>query len=133
MPAVIFTMLVILGIAAVVIAVVVMGMEGTGRAKHPELADAMARTARHLNGEGEPPRGLRELFDEAGDVRTAASTRSASSAGSAPTVSPVEPDEPEAATVPQHEVRAWLEDAPGDDDPFGLAGAPAIGPGQRAD
>ncbi len=61
-------MLVILGLAAAVIAVVVMGMEGTGRTKHPEIADAMARTARHLNGEGQPPRGLMMLFDEVNEV-----------------------------------------------------------------
>ena len=64
MPAVIFTMLIVLGVAAGIIAVVVMGMEGTGRSRHPEIADAMARTARHLNGEGRPPKGLTLLFDE---------------------------------------------------------------------
>lgn len=104
MPAVIFTMLIVLGVAAGIIAVVVMGMEGTGRARHPEIADAMARTARHLNGEGRPPRGLTQLFDEIDEVnasdfdprqipgrlkssiasvRTAVSARSATSARSA--------------------------------------------------
>ena len=46
MPIMIFTMLVVLVLAAGVIAVVVMGMEGTGRTKHPEIAEAMQRTAR---------------------------------------------------------------------------------------
>ncbi len=68
MPAVIFTMLIVLGVAAGIIAVVVMGIEGTGRSRHPEIADAMARTARHLNGEGRPPKGLTQLFDEIDDV-----------------------------------------------------------------
>ena len=43
MPIMIFTMLVVLVLAAGVIAVVVMGMEGTGRTKHPEIAEAMQR------------------------------------------------------------------------------------------
>ena len=68
MPIVIFTMLMVLVLAAVVIAVVVMGMEGTGSEKHPEIADAMAKTARHLNGEGDPPRALVALFDEIDEV-----------------------------------------------------------------
>lgn len=144
MPAVIFTMLVILGLAAAVIAVVVMGMEGTGRARHPEIADAMARTARHLNGEGQPPRGMMLLFDEMHDVsaadldprkvpgrikRSIASARSAASASSAasapvPETPPTSetspgteeatiprrvPQPPSDATIPQDEVRAWLD------------------------
>lgn len=141
MPAVIFTMLVILGLAAAVIAVVVMGMEGTGRTRHPEIADAMARTARHLNGEGQPPRGMMLLFDEMHDVsaadldprkvpgrikrsiasaRSAVSASSASSAASAPvpeapesteeaTIPRRTPQPPSDATIPQDEVRAWLD------------------------
>ena len=68
MPVMIFTMLIVLVLAAAIIAVVVMGMEGTGRRQHPEIAEAMARTARHLNGEGEPPRALVQLFDEIDEV-----------------------------------------------------------------
>lgn len=98
MPAVVFTMLVILVLAAAVIAVVVMGMEGTGKEQHPEIAHAMARTARHLNGEAEPPKGLVMFFDEVSDVpvpdlkdlrsvpgkiRSLRSARSAASASSA--------------------------------------------------
>ena len=56
MPIMILTLLVVLVLAVVIIAVVVMGMEGTGKERHPEIANAMARTARHLNGEGEPPK-----------------------------------------------------------------------------
>ncbi|HHU37990.1 MAG TPA: hypothetical protein GXZ45_01685 [Propionibacterium sp.] len=93
----IFTMLVVLVLAAGVIAVVVMGMEGTGRQTHPEIASAMARTARHLNGEGEPPRALVQLFDEIdevgdlnvrelpGKLRTLGSAATAASARSART------------------------------------------------
>ena len=98
MPAVVFTMLVILVLAAAIIAVVVMGMEGTGKEQHPEVANVMARTARHLNGEAEPPKGLVMFFDEVSDVpvpdlkdlksvpgriRSLRSARSAGSASSA--------------------------------------------------
>lgn len=68
MPVVIFTMLVILVLAAAIIAVVVMGMEGQGRQQHPGVADAMARTARHLNGESDPPPALVALLGEMDDV-----------------------------------------------------------------
>lgn len=103
MPAVVFTMLVILVVAAAVIAVVVMGMEGTGKDQHPEIANAMARTARHLNGEAEPPKGLVSFFDEvsevpvpdlkdlkavSGKIRSLRSARSATSASSAPSATP---------------------------------------------
>lgn len=95
MPIMIFALLAVLVLAVVVIAVVVMGMEGTGREKHPEIAHAMARTARHLNGEGEPPKALLTLFDEIDEVpqvnvrdlpsklRSMRSARSATSAASA--------------------------------------------------
>ena len=95
MPIVILTMLVVLLLSAAIIAVVVIGMEGTGRERHREFADAMARTARHLNGEGEPPRALVALFDEIDEVsvpdvkdlpakiRSLRSARSATSAESA--------------------------------------------------
>ncbi len=108
MPVMIFTMLIVLVLAAAVIAVVVMGMEGTGRKQHPEIAEAMARTARHLNGEGEPPKALVQLFDEMDEVpdlnvrelpgklrslRSAASARSAWSARSATSANPPEAED----------------------------------------
>ncbi len=85
MPATIFTMLLILVVAVLVIALVVMGMEGTGRQQHPEIANAMQTTARHLNGEAEPPRGLVALIDELEDATPqrirSRSAKSAPSAG----------------------------------------------------
>ncbi|NLE17606.1 MAG: hypothetical protein GX632_03580 [Propioniciclava sp.] len=129
MPVMIFTMLIVLVLAAAIIAVVVMGMEGTGRRQHPEIAEAMARTARHLNGEGEPPRALVQLFDEIDEVpdlnvrdlpdklrnlRSAASARSAwsaLSARSAASANPPEAPEGEAPTgVDAPEV--WAPTAP---------------------
>ena len=74
-------MVVILAIAIAVVAVVAMGMQGAGREKAPELANVMAETARHLNGDAEPPQGLVEFFEEIPSRRGSAS--SATSPGSA--------------------------------------------------
>lgn len=62
-------MLVILGIALSVIAVVAVGMKGNLADKAPDLANVMATTARHLNGDAEPPQGLVEFFEEIPDIR----------------------------------------------------------------
>ncbi len=108
MPATIFAMLVILAVAAAIIAVVVMGMEGQGRDQHPEIADAMARTARHLNGEADPPRGLVALFDEIEEVpelnirELPARIREKRSARSAPSASG-ERDEAQADEPEEHQ------------------------------
>lgn len=94
MPTVIFVMLVILVLAIAVIAMVVMGMEGQGRHRAPEMAHALAKTAAHLNGEADPPRGLITFFEEAEEgaedlkslpdrIRSRASARSAHTASSA--------------------------------------------------
>jgi hypothetical protein len=72
-------MVVILAVAIGIVAVVAMGMQGAGRERAPELANVMAETARHLNGDAEPPQGLVEFFEELPDPRRP----SASSATSA--------------------------------------------------
>lgn len=107
MPAVIITMLVILLVAAAIILIVAMGMQGHAREVNPELADAMERTARHLNGDAEPPRGLVAIFDEIDELpapdlkelpakfRSLRSARSATSASSA--TSAASADVPEVA------------------------------------
>lgn len=91
MPAVIITMLVILLLAAAIVAIVAMGMQGHAREVSPELADAMEKTARHLNGEADPPRGLVAILGEIdelpgadlpGRIRSRRSARSAASASS---------------------------------------------------
>lgn len=116
MLAMIFTLLLILLIAGVIIAIVVMGMEGTGRQSHPEIAQVMAKTAKHLNGDGEPPAALVTLFDEIDEVppldvreipgrlrsaassaRSSVSARSARSATSATSASSAAELEDEAA------------------------------------
>lgn len=110
MPTVVVALIAILVVALAVIAVVVMGVHGSGRKTMPELADVMARTARQLNGEGQPPRGLLLLFHEMDDVssndlnprqitgRIRSSIASARSAASAQ--SPTRPPAPEATPRP---------------------------------
>lgn len=69
---------VIVVVALVIIAVVAVGMNGAMADKAPELADVMASTARHLNGDAEPPKVLVDLFEEIPELRPSA--RSADSA-----------------------------------------------------
>lgn len=69
MTVTVIVMLVILGIALSVIAVVAVGMKGNLADRAPDLANVMATTARHLNGDAEPPQGLVEFFEEIPDLR----------------------------------------------------------------
>lgn len=57
-------MLVILGIALAIIAIVAIGMQGNPRSSSPKVRTAIARTAKHLNGEAPPPPGLVSFFDD---------------------------------------------------------------------
>ena len=54
-------MFVILAVAAGTLTLVMVGMEGRGWRQAPQLARQMRRVARHLNGEGRPPRRLQAL------------------------------------------------------------------------
>ena len=58
MTAILVAMIVVLTIAAGIAVLVVVGMQGRGSQYVPKLTDHMSRVARHLNGEGEPPRSL---------------------------------------------------------------------------
>ncbi len=112
MAVVIITMLVILVLAVGIIAVVVMGIEGTGKAQHPDIAEAMARTAQHLSGDADPPQGLRDFareLDEAGvqslkeipaKVRSLRSATSAASAASASAPEPEQESNPSSGASP---------------------------------
>lgn len=118
MSVVIIAMLVILVIAAGVIAVVVMGIEGTGSDQHPEIADAMARTARHLSGDAGPPQGLRVLARELDEVAMPSlkaiphKVRSAFSASSAASATAPEADEETTDAVTwTPPVQGWDADA----------------------
>jgi hypothetical protein len=73
-------MVVILAVAIGIVAIVAMGMQGAGKQRVPELANVMAETARHLNGDAEPPQGLVEFFEEIPDMRRGSSAKSANSA-----------------------------------------------------
>ncbi|MGC3993722.1 MAG: hypothetical protein QM779_06405 [Propionicimonas sp.] len=78
----------IVAIALCIIAVVAVGMRGSLAERAPEVANVLANTARHLNGDADPPQGLVDFFDElprsASSARSAASARSASSASEPP-------------------------------------------------
>ena len=71
----------IVAIALCIIAVVAVGMRGSLSDRAPDVANVLANTARHLNGDAEPPQVLVDLFEET--ARSAASARSAISARSA--------------------------------------------------
>lgn len=58
MPIILLFMIVILALAATVIGLVLMGMEGRYRNRAPKLAFQLTRAARHLNGDGQPPKHL---------------------------------------------------------------------------
>ena len=70
----------IVAIALCVIAIVAVGMRGSLSDKAPDFANMMANTARHLNGDAEPPQGLVDFFEEIPDIRP----RSADSASESP-------------------------------------------------
>jgi hypothetical protein len=61
MLVIVVTMIVILIVAGGTLALVLVGMEGRGWRQAPQLASLMRRAARHLNGEGRPPRRLQAL------------------------------------------------------------------------
>jgi hypothetical protein len=62
MLAIVVSMLIILAAAVATAGLVLVGLEGRGRDRAPHLADTMARAARHLNGDGRPPRRFLRLF-----------------------------------------------------------------------
>lgn len=62
MSAVIITMVLLVLLALGVAVVVVMGMVGHGKEQAPTLAHYAAKTARHLNGDGQAPAALNKLI-----------------------------------------------------------------------
>ena len=56
-------MLAILVVAAAVVGLVIVGMEGRGREHMPWLADKFTRAAQHLNGEVEPPESFTRMVE----------------------------------------------------------------------
>jgi hypothetical protein len=59
---IVIAMVIVLGVAAGVMGMVAIGMQGRGRDHASKLANAMSRAAQHLNGEGEPPARLAKHF-----------------------------------------------------------------------
>ena len=63
MTSIVVAMIVIFALVACTLGMVVLGIEGRGKERAPKLADRMARAARHLNGDGEPPARLVKLIE----------------------------------------------------------------------
>jgi hypothetical protein len=63
MVVIVLSMIIILGVAAAIVGLVALGMQGRGRDRAPVLANKMARAAEHLNGEGEPPERFRRFIE----------------------------------------------------------------------
>ncbi|MDN5761992.1 MAG: hypothetical protein L0H41_06715 [Microlunatus sp.] len=58
MTAILVAMILVLGIAAGIAGLVLLGMQGRGSRHVPKLTEQFSRAARHLNGESQPPRSL---------------------------------------------------------------------------
>ncbi|WP_098459975.1 hypothetical protein [Propionicimonas paludicola] len=65
---------IVLVLALVIIAIVAVGMNGPVADDAPEIANVLASTARHLNGDAEPPQGLVNFFEEIPDLRPRSAT-----------------------------------------------------------
>lgn len=63
MIAAVLTMALVLIACAGVAAVVAVGMAGRGKHAAPRLAHLLERTARHMNGDAEPPASLVKLLN----------------------------------------------------------------------
>jgi hypothetical protein len=62
MTAIIVASLLLLVLIVGIVGVVVVGLEGRGGARHPWLRTKLANLARHLNGEGAPPKAFLRLL-----------------------------------------------------------------------
>ncbi|SDR99942.1 hypothetical protein SAMN04489812_0565 [Microlunatus soli] len=56
-------MITILVVAAAVVGLVLVGMEGRGRRRMPWVADKLTRAAQHLNGEVEAPESFTRVIE----------------------------------------------------------------------
>lgn len=68
---------VVLVLALVIIAIVAVGMNGPVPDDASDLANVLASTAKHLNGDAEPPQGLVNFFEEIPDLRPRSATSAA--------------------------------------------------------
>jgi hypothetical protein len=63
MTAIVFAMIIILGVAAGIVGMVAIGLQGRGRERAPRLAEKMTVAAEHLNGDTEPPERFVRLVE----------------------------------------------------------------------
>lgn len=59
----VLAMLAILVVAAAVVGLVLVGMEGRGRNRMPRLAEKLTTAAKHLNGEMDPPESFTRVIE----------------------------------------------------------------------
>ena len=62
MTAIVVASLLLLALIALIVGIVVVGLEGRGVARLPRLAPRLRKAARHLNGEATPPPGFLRLL-----------------------------------------------------------------------
>lgn len=62
MTTIVVALLCCLAIAVLTLGLVVVGLQGRGCGRAPKVARTMAKAARHLNGDGQPPRALTRLL-----------------------------------------------------------------------
>ena len=59
----VLAMLAILVVAAAVVGLVLVGMEGRGRARIPRIAEKLTTAAKHLNGEMDAPESFSRVME----------------------------------------------------------------------
>jgi len=63
MTTIVFAMIIILAVAATIVGLVAVGLQGRGRDRAPRLAEKMTLAAEHLNGDTEPPEKFVRLVE----------------------------------------------------------------------
>jgi hypothetical protein len=63
MTAIVFAMIIILGVAAGIVGMVAIGLQGRGRERAPRLAEQRTVAAAPLNGDTEPPERFVRLVE----------------------------------------------------------------------
>lgn len=73
MPSVVVAMIIIVGLAAAVAAVVAIGMRGKMSDRNPAVAERLGMVAKHLNGDADAPESLVQFYEASSQrVRQAA-------------------------------------------------------------
>ena len=63
MTSILVAMITVLLIAAGIVGLVLVGIEGRGKRRAPKIARRVTRAAQHLNGDGQPPARFVKLIE----------------------------------------------------------------------